>query len=117
MTRTRRTQLPAALLLVIFAWGGLGVRVVDAVMFHRLTLAAGRGELPAVADASGLAGHPAACVLEQPLPVARVAPPPCAAVIPVGESFRTLLPAGDLAPRQILAITSLRSRAPPPSLA
>jgi hypothetical protein len=113
MIRTRRTRLPAALLLAIFAWGGQGVGVIDAMMFHRMALAAGRGELPSVGDASGLAGHAAACVLEQPLPVARVAPPPCAARLSVSESFRAPIPGGDLTPRQVLQVASLRSRAPP----
>lgn len=117
MLRAGRTRWTATLLLAILAWGGLGVGVVDAVMFHRLTQAAGRGELPAVGGAERSGGHAAVCVLAHPLPAARMAPPPSAGAIAVGETLLAVLSRRDLAPHQVLDLSTLRSRAPPSSLA
>lgn len=114
MLGPRIRLLAPTLLLAAFAWGGFGVVVVDAVLFHRVTQAAAAGELPAAGDRAGLAGHAAACLLEQPLPAARPAVPP-ALVAPVPIlAFVAPLGGGQEAPRQPRLACSLRSRAPPP---
>jgi len=114
MRRFRIPLLAPTLLLAIFAWGGLGVGVVDAVLFHRVSLAAAAGDLPSTGDGAGLAGHAAACVLEQPLPTARPAVPPALlARVPV-LAFVPPVAGGEEAPRPPRLDCSLQSRAPPP---